>query len=149
MGVAQVFGCARIPDRRQRGGRDHLAAFGVAADGARMGAAIAVVIGAIGLLAESITATGAAVPLGTAIEHLAFGSIWVMLVLTAVMCILLGAGVPTVGLCAAAISAAAPLFGFGDAWLSAGIGLAGGTFVAQRTLKRQEVRSGRSSPPSP
>lgn len=244
-------------------------------EGARMGAAIAVVIGSIGLLAESITATGAAVPLGTAIEHLAFGSIWVTLLLTAVMCILLGAGVPTVGayvltsaiagpilvqngvdlfvanffilyfavlsavtppvaaaalaasaiagcgyfrvaweatvlsamlyilpfffitevslllrpeapagravfafavaafvsilvaaaaqgwwagragpvsrlaLCAAAIFAAAPLFGFGDAWLLAGIGLAGGTFVAQRTLQRQEVRSGRSAPPSP
>jgi len=99
-GGAQAFGCARIPDRRQRGVRDHLAAFGVAADGARMGAAIAVVIGSIGL-------------------------------------------------CAAAISAAAPLFGFGDAWLYAGIGLAGRTFVAQRTLQRQQVRSGRSAPPSP
>ncbi|UYV37380.1 TRAP transporter fused permease subunit [Rhodobacteraceae bacterium D3-12] len=66
-------------------------------EGAKMGAGIAVIIGAIGLLAESVTATGAAVPLGSAIDFLSGGSMFVALILTAVMCILLGAGIPTVG----------------------------------------------------
>lgn len=67
------------------------------AEGAKMGAGIAVVVGTIGLLAESVTATGAAVPLGSAIEFFAGGSMPVALVLTAAMCVILGAGVPTVG----------------------------------------------------
>ncbi|WP_340107641.1 TRAP transporter fused permease subunit [Pikeienuella sp. HZG-20] len=67
------------------------------AEGAKMGASIAVIIGAIGLLAESVTATGAAVPLGSAIDLLSGGSMLLALVLTAGMCILLGAGIPTVG----------------------------------------------------
>jgi TRAP transporter 4TM/12TM fusion protein len=67
------------------------------ANGARMGAGIAVVVGSIGLLAESVTATGAAVPLGSAIDLLAGGSMALALVLTAVMCVILGAGIPTVG----------------------------------------------------
>jgi TRAP-type uncharacterized transport system fused permease subunit len=67
------------------------------AEGAKMGASIAVIIGAIGLLAESVTATGAAVPLGSAINLLSGGSMLLALMLTATMCILLGAGIPTVG----------------------------------------------------
>ncbi|SLN75624.1 TRAP transporter permease [Oceanibacterium hippocampi] len=65
--------------------------------GAKMGATIAVVIGTIGLLAESVTATGAAVPLGSAIDFLSGGSMVLVLVMTAVMCVILGAGIPTVG----------------------------------------------------
>jgi TRAP-type uncharacterized transport system fused permease subunit len=66
-------------------------------DGALQGAAIAVVIGTSGVMAESLTATGAAVPIGWAVDALSGDSRFISLVLTAVMCVILGAGLPTVG----------------------------------------------------
>lgn len=66
-------------------------------DGALQGAAIAVVIGTSGVMAESLTATGAAVPIGWAVDALSGDSRFLALLLTAVMCVILGAGLPTVG----------------------------------------------------
>ena len=66
-------------------------------DGALQGAAIAVVIGTSGVMAESLTATGAAVPIGWAVDALSGDSRFISLLLTAVMCVVLGAGLPTVG----------------------------------------------------
>jgi len=66
-------------------------------DGALQGAAIAVVIGTSGVMAESLTATGAAVPIGWAVDALSGDSRFISLLLTAAMCVILGAGLPTVG----------------------------------------------------
>lgn len=66
-------------------------------DGALQGAAIAVVIGTSGVMAESVTATGAAVPIGWAVDALSGDSRFIALLLTAIMCMILGAGLPTVG----------------------------------------------------
>ncbi len=77
--------------------------------GALAGAGIAVVIGTVGLLAESIIATGAAVPLGTAVEAIAGDSTFITLLLTGVMCIILGAGIPTVGAYVLVSAIAAPI----------------------------------------
>jgi TRAP transporter 4TM/12TM fusion protein len=65
--------------------------------GAIQGAGIAVVMGTVGLLAEAITATGAAVPLGWAVDWISGSSLLLALISTAVVCTILGAGVPTVG----------------------------------------------------
>jgi TRAP transporter 4TM/12TM fusion protein len=65
--------------------------------GVLQGASIAVVLGTVGVLSECVTATGAAVPLGWAVEALAGDSLFIALLATAVMCIVLGAGIPTVG----------------------------------------------------
>ncbi len=65
--------------------------------GALQGAAIAVVIGTSGVMAEAMTATGAAVPIGWAVDALSGDSLFLSLVLTAAMCVILGAGLPTVG----------------------------------------------------
>jgi TRAP transporter 4TM/12TM fusion protein len=65
--------------------------------GVLQGASIAVVMGTIGVLSECITATGAAVPLGWAVEAIAGDSLFLALLATAVMCLVLGAGIPTVG----------------------------------------------------
>ncbi len=78
-------------------------------EGAKMGASIAVVVGAIGLLAESITATGAAVPLGSLVDVLSGGSELIALLLTAAMCVILGAGIPTVGAYVLASAIAGPI----------------------------------------
>jgi TRAP transporter 4TM/12TM fusion protein len=66
-------------------------------NGALQGAAIAVVIGTSGVMAEAVTATGAAVPLGWAVDALSGDSMFMSLLLTAVMCMIMGAGLPTVG----------------------------------------------------
>ena len=66
-------------------------------DGALQGAAIAVVIGTSGVMAEAMTATGAAVPIGWAVDALSGDSLFISLLLTAAMCVILGAGLPTVG----------------------------------------------------
>lgn len=65
--------------------------------GALQGAAIAVVIGTSGVMAEAMTATGAAVPIGWAVDALSGDSLFISLLLTAAMCVILGAGLPTVG----------------------------------------------------
>lgn len=65
--------------------------------GALQGAAIAVVIGTSGVMAEAMTATGAAVPIGWAVDALSGDSLFLSLVFTAVMCVILGMGLPTVG----------------------------------------------------
>ena len=66
-------------------------------EGALQGAAIAAVIGTSGVMAESLTATGAAVPIGWAVDALSGDSRFISLLLTAAMCVILGAGLPTVG----------------------------------------------------
>ncbi|MGE0798619.1 MAG: TRAP transporter permease [Lautropia sp.] len=66
-------------------------------NGVLQGAGIAVVMGTVGVLSECVTATGAAVPLGWAVEALAGQSMFIALLATAVMCLILGAGIPTVG----------------------------------------------------
>lgn len=65
--------------------------------GVLQGASIAVVLGTVGVLSECVTATGAAVPLGWAVEIVAGDSLFLALLATAVMCLILGAGIPTVG----------------------------------------------------
>jgi TRAP-type uncharacterized transport system fused permease subunit len=54
-------------------------------------------MGTVGLLAEAITATGAAIPLGWAVDWISGSSLLLALVSSAVVCVILGAGVPTVG----------------------------------------------------
>ena len=66
-------------------------------NGALQGAGIAVVMGTVGLLAEAITATGAAIPLGWAVDWISGSSLLLALVSSAAVCVILGAGVPTVG----------------------------------------------------
>jgi TRAP transporter 4TM/12TM fusion protein len=65
--------------------------------GVMQGASMAVVMGTVGILSECVTASGAAVPLGWAVEAASGDSLLIALVATAVMCLILGAGVPTVG----------------------------------------------------
>ncbi|MBI3372597.1 MAG: TRAP transporter fused permease subunit [Betaproteobacteria bacterium] len=65
--------------------------------GALQGAGIAAVMGTVGVISESVTATGAAVPIGWAVEAIAGNSLFLALVATAVMCLILGCGIPTVG----------------------------------------------------
>jgi TRAP transporter 4TM/12TM fusion protein len=78
-------------------------------DGALQGAAIAVVIGTSGVMAEAMTATGAAVPIGWAVDALSGDSLFISLVLTAAMCVILGAGLPTVGAYLLTAAIAAPI----------------------------------------
>jgi TRAP transporter 4TM/12TM fusion protein len=67
------------------------------AKGAVAGSSIAVVVGTVGILSQSITTTGAAVPLGTLVEWASGGSLFITLLMTAVICVILGCGIPTVG----------------------------------------------------
>lgn len=78
-------------------------------NGAIAGAAIAAVMGTVGVLSESVTATGAAVPLGWAVEAVSGGSLFLALVSTAVMCLILGCGIPTVGAYVLTAAIAAPI----------------------------------------
>ncbi len=77
--------------------------------GALQGASMAVVMGTVGVLSECVTATGAAVPLGWAVEAIAGDSLFLALVSTAVMCLILGAGIPTVGAYVLTAAIAAPI----------------------------------------
>lgn len=78
-------------------------------NGALGGAGIAVVMGTVGVLSESVTATGAAVPLGWAVEAVSGGSLFLALLSTAVMCLILGCGIPTVGAYVLTAAIAAPI----------------------------------------
>ena len=77
--------------------------------GGIQGAAIAVVLGVSGLMSEAITATGAAVPIGWAVDYLAGDSLFIALLATAAMCLVLGAGMPTVGAYILTVSIAGPI----------------------------------------
>jgi TRAP-type uncharacterized transport system fused permease subunit len=77
--------------------------------GALGGAGIAAVMGTVGVLSESVTATGAAVPLGWAVEAVSGDSLFVALLSTAVMCLILGCGIPTVGAYVLTAAIAAPI----------------------------------------
>ena len=109
---------ARMRERLHGGGLPTLAAElrGFAAklvtglrNGAVAGAAIAAVMGTVGVLSESVTATGAAVPLGWAVEAISGGSLFLALLSTAVMCLILGCGIPTVGAYVLTAAIAAPI----------------------------------------
>jgi TRAP-type uncharacterized transport system fused permease subunit len=78
-------------------------------DGALAGAGIAAVMGTVGVLSESVTATGAAVPLGWAVEAISGNSLFLALLCTAVMCLILGCGIPTVGAYVLTAAIAAPI----------------------------------------
>jgi len=78
-------------------------------NGALAGAGIAVVMGTVGVLSESVTATGAAVPLGWAVEAISGDSLFLALLSTAVMCLILGCGIPTVGAYVLTAAIAAPI----------------------------------------
>ena len=77
--------------------------------GVLQGAGIAVVMGTVGVLSECVTATGAAVPLGWAVEIIAGDSLFTALLATAIMCLILGAGIPTVGAYVLTAAIAGPL----------------------------------------
>ncbi|MGE0313613.1 MAG: TRAP transporter permease [Lautropia sp.] len=77
--------------------------------GGVQGASMAVVMGTVGVLSECITATGAAVPLGWAVEAFAGDSLALALLATAIMCLVLGAGIPTVGAYILTAAIAAPI----------------------------------------
>ncbi len=77
--------------------------------GALQGASMAVVMGTVGVLSECVTATGAAVPLGWAVEAVSGDSLFLALLSTAVMCLILGAGIPTVGAYVLTAAIAAPI----------------------------------------
>jgi len=77
--------------------------------GALAGAGIAAVMGTVGVLSESVTATGAAVPLGWAVEAVSGNSLFLALLSTAVMCLILGCGIPTVGAYVLTAAIAAPI----------------------------------------
>jgi TRAP-type uncharacterized transport system fused permease subunit len=78
-------------------------------NGAIAGAGIAAVMGTVGVLSESVTATGAAVPLGWAVEAVSGDSLFVAALSTAIMCLILGAGIPTVGAYVLTAAIAAPI----------------------------------------
>ena len=78
-------------------------------NGALGGAGIAAVMGTVGVLSESVTATGAAVPLGWAVEAISGDSLFLALLSTAVMCLILGCGIPTVGAYVLTAAIAAPI----------------------------------------
>jgi len=78
-------------------------------NGALAGAGIAAVMGTVGVLSESVTATGAAVPLGWAVEAVSGDSLFPSLLSTAVMCLILGCGIPTVGAYVLTAAIAAPI----------------------------------------
>lgn len=78
-------------------------------DGGVQGAAIAMVMGVCGVMSESITATGAAVPLGWLVDIVSGDSLFIALAATAVMCLILGAGMPTVGAYILSVSIAGPI----------------------------------------
>ncbi|TAK81538.1 MAG: TRAP transporter fused permease subunit [Betaproteobacteria bacterium] len=78
-------------------------------NGALAGAGIAAVMGTVGVLSESVTATGAAVPLGWAVEAISGGSLFLALLSTAIMCLILGCGIPTVGAYVLTAAIAAPI----------------------------------------
>jgi TRAP transporter 4TM/12TM fusion protein len=77
--------------------------------GALAGAGIAAVMGTVGVLSESVTATGAAVPLGWAVEAVSGDSLFLALLSTAIMCLILGCGIPTVGAYVLTAAIAAPI----------------------------------------
>jgi len=78
-------------------------------NGAIAGAGIAAVMGTVGVLSESVTATGAAVPLGWAVEAVSGDSLFIAALSTAIMCLILGAGIPTVGAYVLTAAIAAPI----------------------------------------
>jgi TRAP transporter 4TM/12TM fusion protein len=78
-------------------------------NGALAGAGIAAVMGTVGVLSESVTATGAAVPLGWAVEAISGDSLFLALLSTAIMCLILGCGIPTVGAYVLTAAIAAPI----------------------------------------
>ena len=78
-------------------------------NGTLQGASIAIVMGTVGVLSECVTATGAAVPLGWAVEILSGDSLLMALIATAAMCLILGAGIPTVGAYVLTAAIAAPI----------------------------------------
>jgi TRAP transporter 4TM/12TM fusion protein len=78
-------------------------------NGALAGAGIAAVMGTVGVLSESVTATGAAVPLGWAVEAVSGDSLFIAALSTAIMCLILGAGIPTVGAYVLTAAIAAPI----------------------------------------
>ena len=77
--------------------------------GSIQGAGIAVVMGTCGVLAEAATATGAAVPLGWAVDWFSGDSLFRALLATALLCVILGAGLPTVGAYILTAAFAAPI----------------------------------------
>lgn len=58
------------------------------------GARVAVAIGAVAILAQTFITTGLAQKLSACIEMISFGSVTIVLLLTMVLCILLGCGLP-------------------------------------------------------
>ncbi|MEH7246873.1 TRAP transporter fused permease subunit [Neobacillus niacini] len=78
-------------------------------DGAKSGAKIAVVVGAIGMLSQSIITTGVGVKLGGLVELIASDSLFLALIVTGIITIILGAGVPTVAAYVLVSAVAAPL----------------------------------------
>lgn len=64
-------------------------------DGVRNGAQIAVVIAVIGIIVEMMTITGFAQKLSNLILAMADSSLWVLLLLAAVSCLVFGLGMPT------------------------------------------------------
>ena len=77
--------------------------------GSLQGAGIAVVMGTVGIIAEAITATGAAVPLGWGVDWISGSSELIALIATATICLIIGAGVPTVGAYILTVAVAGPI----------------------------------------
>ena len=64
-------------------------------NGARSGAQVAIVIAVIGVMVEMFVATGLGQKMSHIMLEIADGSLWGLLILAAIVCLILGAGLPT------------------------------------------------------
>lgn len=64
-------------------------------NGARSGAQVAIVIAVIGVMVEMFVATGLGQKMSHIMLEVADGSLWGLLILAAIVCLILGAGLPT------------------------------------------------------
>ena len=89
-------------------------------DGVRNGAQIAVVIAVIGIIVDMLTVTGFAQKLSNMILALADSSLWILLLLAALSCLVFGLGMPTpAAYSIVAVLGAPALVGFGIDLLAA------------------------------
>ena len=89
-------------------------------DGVRNGAQIAVVIAVIGIIVDMLTITGFAQKLSNMILALADSSLWILLLLAALSCLIFGLGMPTpAAYSIVAVLGAPALVGFGVDLLAA------------------------------
>ena len=63
--------------------------------GVTIGAKLAMVLAAVGIIAQTVITTGLGGKITHIIEVVSFGQIWIMLILTAVLCFFIGQGIPT------------------------------------------------------